>query len=65
MACSPDATWEAFADRNSDLLVWKGGILTRYYAESTLKSDLARKVFVLPDKGRELDPLLELAAHRR
>jgi hypothetical protein len=65
MACSRDATWEAFAGQNSDLLAWKGGILTRYYTGSTLKSDLARKVFVLPDKCFELDPLLELAAHRR
>jgi hypothetical protein len=43
--------WEEFACENADLLVWKNGILTRYYHDSTLKSDLARKVFVLPDKG--------------
>ena len=42
--------WEEFAHQNSDLLQWKDGILNRYYQETTLKSDLARKVFVFPDK---------------
>jgi len=42
--------WEEFARRNSDLLVWKNGILERYYREETLKSDLAKAVFVFPDK---------------
>lgn len=42
--------WDDFARRNPDLFVWKGGILHRYYHESTLQSDLARAVFVLPDK---------------
>jgi hypothetical protein len=41
--------WEEFAARNPDLLVWKGGILTRFYRPETLASDLARGVFVLPD----------------
>jgi hypothetical protein len=46
-----DATdWENFAHRNPDLLVWKGGILTRYYKEATLKSELARAVFLFPDR---------------
>lgn len=44
------ANWEEFARLNSDLLTWKDGILSRYYLDATLKSDLARKVFVLPDK---------------
>jgi hypothetical protein len=47
--CSP-ANWDEFADQNPDLLIWKNGILTRYYHESTLQSDLARTVFVFPDK---------------
>jgi hypothetical protein len=59
------ANWEEFASQNSDLLIWKGGILNRYYCEATLKSDLARKVFVLPDKCFELHPSLEVAAHQR
>ena len=44
--------WDAFAVHNSDLLLWKGGILGRYYEESTLRSDLARAVFLFPDKCR-------------
>jgi hypothetical protein len=44
------ASWDDFALRNSDLLVWKDGILSRYYHESTLQSNLARGVFVFPDK---------------
>jgi hypothetical protein len=50
MARTPGAAWEDFARRNSDLLIWKNGILTRYYHESTLQSDLARTVFVFPDR---------------
>jgi hypothetical protein len=42
--------WEEFASRNDDLLTRKNGILTRYYREATLKSDLARTVFLFPDK---------------
>jgi hypothetical protein len=41
--------WDEFASNNADLLVWKDGILTRYYRAETLTSDLARAVFVLPD----------------
>jgi hypothetical protein len=44
------ATWEEFAARNCDLLVWKGGIIERYYSDVTLRSDLARECFVLPDR---------------
>jgi len=45
-------TWEEFAERNPDLLVWKGGVLTTLYRQETLDSDLARHTFVLPDQGR-------------
>ena len=45
--------WEEFSARNPDLLIWKGGILSHYYRDATLKSDFARRVFVLPDKGSE------------
>ncbi len=34
----------------TDLLTWKDGVLKRYYAEETLQSDLAKRVFVLPDR---------------
>jgi hypothetical protein len=50
MARSPSCEWDEFAVQNSDLLVWKDGILGRYYREGTLQSELARTVFVLPDK---------------
>ena|SRR5437879_1643146 len=50
MARNESVEWEEFARRNADLLTWKDGILCRYYQEQTLKSDLARNVFVLPDK---------------
>jgi hypothetical protein len=53
MARYEGTIWEEFAEHNPDLLVWKDGILSRYYDEGTLKSDLARKVFVLPDKCLE------------
>lgn len=43
-------SWEEFAGRNHDLLVWKSGVLERYYSKQTLESDLARKSFVLPDR---------------
>lgn len=50
MARGAVTDWEEFARQNRDLLIWKDGILTRYYHEATLKSDLARTVFLLPDK---------------
>jgi len=42
-------SWEKFACDNPDLLVWKDGILTRFYRSETLTSELARTVFLLPD----------------
>ncbi len=54
MACGGGADWEEFSRQNTDLLTWKSGILSRYYRESTLKSDFARTVFVLPDKYLEV-----------
>jgi hypothetical protein len=50
MARSESADWEEFARDNPDLLIWKAGILGRYYKEATLKSDLARAVFLFPDR---------------
>jgi hypothetical protein len=44
-------TWEEFAERNPDLLIWKGGVLATLYRQETLDSDLARHTFVLPDQG--------------
>jgi hypothetical protein len=42
--------WDDFAWLNQDLLCWKDGVLSNYYKAETLKSDLARSVFVFPDK---------------
>jgi|SRR6185437_7180081 len=42
--------WEEFAAENADLLSWENNILRRYYRETTLKSDLAKRTFVMPDK---------------
>jgi hypothetical protein len=66
MARCEGAHWEEFARQNSDLLVWKDGVLSRYYSEATLKSDLARRVFLLPDKSLQAQTsLLEVASHQR
>jgi hypothetical protein len=48
---SDGETWEEFAARNPDLLTWKPSVLDAYYREETLASDVARRVFVLPDRG--------------
>ena len=50
MARSASRDWDEFAAQNPDLLVWKNGILSHYYHEATLQSDLARAVFLFPDK---------------
>lgn len=49
MARRPSADWTAFAQQNSDLLVWKNGVLSLYYSDATLNSELAKKVFVFPE----------------
>jgi hypothetical protein len=54
MARTPGIEWEEFTRQNPDLLQWKPGILRHYYRETTLQSDLARSVFLLPDKFTEL-----------
>jgi hypothetical protein len=50
MARTAASDWDDFVRRNPDLLIWKGGILARYYQEATLQSELARNVFLFPDK---------------
>ncbi|HXW89126.1 MAG TPA: hypothetical protein VEK33_01130 [Terriglobales bacterium] len=52
MADAGPQTWEAFAHANPDLLLWKKGILQRYYRAETLESERAQKMFVFPDKHR-------------
>jgi len=41
--------WQQFAHDNPDVLSWENNIVKRYYRPETLTSDLARKIFVLPD----------------
>ena len=45
-----EESWEDFAARNPDLLTWKPSVLDGYYRKETLESDLARRVFVMPDR---------------
>ena len=46
----PGLSWDDFCRLNPDLLTWKPSILDRYYQPETLASDLARRVFILPDR---------------
>lgn len=43
-------TWNEFAAANADLLSWKDNLLKKYYREETLGSELAKTVFLFPDK---------------
>jgi hypothetical protein len=43
-------SWEDFCRDNPDVLTWRPSILDRYYRPETLGSDLARRVFILPDR---------------
>jgi hypothetical protein len=45
-------SWQQFAQDNPDLLAWPNHILARYYRRETLLSDLARRVFILPERDR-------------
>jgi hypothetical protein len=47
-ARTPADTWDDFAAANPDLLCWKPSVLEKYYPGDVLKSDLARRVFVMP-----------------
>ena len=44
-------SWDEFAAENRDLLKGKDDVLKEYYREETLKSELARKTFVSPDRN--------------
>jgi hypothetical protein len=46
----PADSWRAFAGANADLLQWKPSVLDQYYEPETLTSELARRVFVMPDR---------------
>jgi len=47
---TPGQTWPDFALANSDLLDWNNSILKKYYRPDTLASDLAKRIFLFPDK---------------
>jgi hypothetical protein len=49
-AQSAAQSWEEFAAAHGDLLIYRNGILDRYYKPETLSSPAARSGFVLPDK---------------
>lgn len=52
-------SWDEFAADNRDLLRGKDHILKEYYREETLRSELARKTFILPDRSFALSRELE------
>jgi len=43
--------WNEFAESNPDLLTWRPSVLDEYYTSETIGSDLARRVFLLPDRS--------------
>jgi hypothetical protein len=43
-------TWTEFSAANADLLRWDDNILKKYYRPETLTSDLAKRVFLFPDR---------------
>jgi hypothetical protein len=44
--------WPEFARLNPEVLTWRPSILDAYYPADVLRSDLARRVFVLPGPTR-------------
>lgn len=49
-----ERSWARFVEANADIFDWKNSILKSYYQEETLRSETARKMFVLPDKVSDL-----------
>jgi hypothetical protein len=43
-------SWAEFESENDDLMTWTSSILKQYYRKETLSSELAREIFVFPDK---------------
>jgi hypothetical protein len=44
--------WEEFVAANPDLFDWQNSVLKTYYREETLRSELARRVLVFPDRNQ-------------
>ena len=57
-----EQTWAEFMETNIDLFDWQTSILKSYYRDGTLKSELARKTFVLPDRFEPLCSAEDAAA---
>jgi hypothetical protein len=45
-----EQTWAEFKESNADLFDWKNSVLKSYYQDETLRSEVARNIFVFPDK---------------
>jgi hypothetical protein len=45
-----EQSWAEFVDANADLIDWKNNVLKSYYRDDTLRSEIARRVFVFPDR---------------
>jgi hypothetical protein len=48
-ASSPQS-WAEFSASNADLLRWDNNVLKKYYFPETLSSELAKRVFLFPDR---------------
>ena len=49
-ALGPEVGWDEFAERNPDLFLWRPGVVDRFYRPETLDTELARRIFVMPDR---------------
>jgi len=45
-----EQSWAEFVATNADLFDWKNNVLKSYYQDDTLRSEIARRVFVFPDR---------------
>ena len=50
MSADPSVSFDDFAAHHGDVLGWKPSVLDRYYEKTTLDSDRARHVFLMPDR---------------
>ena len=44
-----EADWHTFKAANPDLFEWNPSIIQKYYSDTLLSSETARRMFVLPD----------------
>jgi len=47
---SSTQSWAEFSVSNADLLLWQNNVLKKYYFPETLSSELAKRVFLFPDR---------------